>query len=256
MKLRHKVNIALYNLILRGLNANTSVTKRILGKRLFGRIINFDFDRTFDSNFPKKEEFRFIQIGGNDGISFDGLYRKIIVREKKHGIILEPSPKYFKLLEANYKNFPGVKLLPYAIFENSGTLELFELNENGLKNHPKWAAGIGSIDINHLLNLHVKPEEILKIEVEGITFAELLKMNSGFNCIDYLQIDTEGYDFQILRTIDFGKFDAKAIKFEFKNLSPLEQEQAIVLLGNNYEIYRDDMDMICLKRGMKVKCRL
>lgn len=256
MKLRNRINISLYNLILCGLNANTWITKRILERRLFGRIISFDFDRTFESNFPKKEYFRFIQVGGNDGVSFDGLYSKIIARKKKHGIILEPSPKYFKLLEANYNCLLGIKLLPYAIFENPGMLELFELNEVGLKNHPNWAAGIGSVDINHLLDLNVRPEEISRIEVQGITFTELLEKYPDFCLIDYLQIDTEGYDFQILRTIDFGRFDAKVIKFEFKNLSASDQEQAICLLGKNYELFLDDMDMVCLKKGMKLKCRL
>jgi FkbM family methyltransferase len=256
MKLKHQVNIIIYNVILSVFNSSTWITKRVLGKKFIGRKIVFDFDRTFESNFPKSKEFRFIQIGGNDGISFDGLYQKIISREKKSGIILEPSPTYFKLLEANYKSFPSIKLLPFAIFEHRGKLELCELNEVGLKNHPAWAAGIGSVDINHLLNLNVKPEEISKIEIEGITFKDLLEMHPDFSSIDYLQIDTEGYDYQILKTIDFNSFNVKAIKFEFKNLPLLEQKHAISLLSENFQLYRDDLDMVCLKKGMTMKCRI
>lgn len=256
MTLKHKVNMALYNLIIRCLNVSSTITKRILGKKVFNRTISFDFDLTFESNFPKNQWFRFIQIGGNDGVSFDGLYWKIAARKNCDGIILEPSPKYFKLLEVNYKNFTSIRLLPYAIFENIGTLELYELNEVGLKSHPKWAAGIGSVDINHLLNLNVKPEEISKIEVEGITFNHLMEIHSSFTNVDYLQIDTEGYDLQILKTIDFKKFKAKIIKFEFKNLSYSEQEKAVSLLKNDYQLFRVDMDLVCLTKEMKVKCRI
>jgi len=254
MKLKHRVNIALYNLVLRGLNANTWITKRILGKKLFGRIISFDFDKTFDFNFPKNVNFSFIQIGGNDGVSFDDFYRKIIERQKKCGLILEPSPNYYRLLEVNYTNLPEIILLPYAIFENRGKVELFELNDKGLKNHPKWASGIGSVDINHLLKLNVKPEEISKVVVEGITFNDLLQMNPSFYSVDYLQIDTEGYDLEVLKSIDFDVFNVKIIKFEFVNLSDLEQKQAVRLLYSSYQLYRNEMDMVCLRRDMKVKC--
>ena len=172
------------------------------------------------------------------------------------GIILEPSPRYFKLLQINYEKLKVIHLLPYAIFEKKGKLKLFELSENALKNYPSWGAGLGSLDINHLLNLKVNPDEIDTIEIEGITFSDLLNMHPDFSRIDYLQIDTEGYDFQILKTIDFNKFTTKMIKFEFKNLSAFEQECAITMLSHDFFLFESDLDLICVKKGLILKCKL
>lgn len=255
MEFKHRINIFLYNKIIETLNLDSSITKKIIGRQLINRNIIFDFDRTFDSNFPKTQQFKFIQIGGNDGVSFDSLYLKVMSREAT-GLILEPSPRYFQQLKSNYKNYKSIKLLPYAIFEKSGFLELFELNEVGLKNHPAWAAGIGSVDIKHLTNLNVKLKEIAIVKVEGITFDDLLNSYPEFLNVDYLQIDTEGYDFQILKSIDFNKFSAKMIKFEFKNLTAKEQDQAISIFCDDYYLYRDELDLVCIRKNLKIKCRI
>lgn len=255
MKLKHRINVFLYDRILDALNFNLSVTKVVIGSKFIRRDIVFDFDRTFNANFSKNKEFKFIQIGGNDGVSFDTLYSKVITRNST-GLILEPSPRYFEKLKSNYKNFKSIKLLPYAIFEKKGILELFELNDIGLKNHPVWAAGIGSVDINHLTNLNVKLDEIARVEVEGITFDDLLEIHPEFLSVDYLQLDTEGYDFQILKTIDFQKFRAKMIKFEFKNLSADQQDGAIAKFKDDYFLFRDDLDLVCLRKNLTIKCRI
>ncbi|MEX2564718.1 MAG: FkbM family methyltransferase [Cyclobacteriaceae bacterium] len=255
MKFKHRINIFLYNQILEALNINSVVSKNIIGYKFIRRDIVFDFDRTFDSNFPKNQEFKFIQIGGNDGVSFDTLYSKVTGRNSI-GLILEPSPRYFEKLQLNYQNFKSIKLLPFAIFEKSGSLELFELNEIGLKNHPYWAAGIGSVDINHLTNLDVKMEEIERVKVDGITFDDLLGLHPEFLNIDYLQIDTEGYDFQILSYINFQKFNAKMIKFEFKNLSASEQKKAISIFRKDYFLYQDELDLVCIRKNLRIKCRI
>lgn len=255
MKIKNRINIFLYNRLLIVLNLHQTMTRKIIGKKFLGREIVFDFERTFESIFPKDKKIKFIQIGGNDGISFDNLYPKVIKR-KSGGIILEPSPKYFEKLKANYEKFKSIHLLQKAIFEKRGKLELFELNEKGLKNHPSWAAGIGSIDLNNLLNLNVKLEEIDKVEVEGITFTDLLDSYPDFSDIDYLQIDTEGYDFQILKTIDFHVFKVKVIKFEFEVLPIDDQERAISMFESNFFMFRDELDLVCIRKGLKISCKL
>tara|TARA_R110001592_G_scaffold105385_3_gene296342 strand:+ start:115106 stop:115822 length:717 start_codon:yes stop_codon:yes gene_type:complete len=237
------------------LNFYSPFTKIIIGNKFIKWDIVFDFDRTFESNFPINKKFNFIQIGGNDGISFDSIFDKITSRASK-GIILEPSPRYFEQLKLNYRNFKSILLLPYAIFEKSGILKLFELNEIGLKNHPAWAAGIGSVDIQHLTNLNVKLEEISTVKVEGITFDYLLESYPQFSNVDYLQIDTEGYDFEILKSIDFTKFKAKMVKFEFKNLAEIEQNKAIAIFCDDYFLFKDELDLVCIRKNLKIKCRI
>ena len=47
----------------------------------------------------------------------------------------------------------------------------------------------------------------------ALSFKDFIKANS-IESIDLLLIDTEGYDYQILMSIDFNKFKPKIIRFE------------------------------------------
>jgi len=67
----------------------------------------------------------------------------------------------------------------------------------------------------------MKDVEEIDIDREKITtimFDDLLSKH-GLISIDFLQIDTEGYDERILKTIDFNKLHINFIKFEKHYLS-------------------------------------
>ena len=50
--------------------------------------------------------------------------------------------------------------------------------------------------------------------------------NNNIEGLDYLQIDTEGYDVEILKMIDFNIIMPKLIRFECSNLKKSELETA------------------------------
>lgn len=55
--------------------------------------------------------------------------------------------------------------------------------------------------------------------------------------IDLLHIDTEGYDFEILKTIDFSVIQPAVILYETKHLSPCDQQASVELLSRyGYQI--------------------
>lgn len=62
-------------------------------------------------------------------------------------------------------------------------------------------------------------EEFITLEVDGITFSELCEKYSVTE-IEYLQIDTEGFDTQIILSIDFDKIKIKKIKYEIWGFNP------------------------------------
>jgi hypothetical protein len=84
------------------------------GRTFFRDKVIIDPKKTFDFNFPKKNKFSFIQVGGHYGISFDFLYYKVLERNS-NGIILELSPKYFKQLIKNYERINNIILIQKAI---------------------------------------------------------------------------------------------------------------------------------------------
>lgn len=66
----------------------------------------------------------------------------MIKRESK-GIIVEPSPKYFKELELNYKDLPSIHLVRKAIYKSNSLVKLYEVNSKGLEKIPSWGKGVG-----------------------------------------------------------------------------------------------------------------
>ena len=59
---------------------------------------------------------------------------------------------------------------------------------------------------------------IEEIEVGCVTF-EFLMEQLGITEVDYLKIDTEGLDYDILNSIDFNKFNIKAIRAEHQHVN-------------------------------------
>jgi len=57
-------------------------------------------------------------------------------------------------------------------------------------------------------------DDLTIIESIGLTFNQLCQKHN-INHITYLQIDTEGYDSEIIRSIDFTKVSIDNIKYEY-----------------------------------------
>lgn len=65
--------------------------------------------------------------------------------------------------------------------------------------------------------------------------------------IDLLHIDAEGYDLEILKTLDFTETLPKVILTEFKNLDIANRKLMISLLhANQCKVYRHNQDYISL----------
>ena len=66
--------------------------------------------------------------------------------------------------------------------------------------------------------------------------------------IDFLQIDAEGYDFEILKTVNLDKFKPKIINLESTHFSDKTRELYENLLGENgYKFFRDKVDTCAYK---------
>ena len=56
-------------------------------------------------------------------------------------------------------------------------------------------------------------DDMVKISSKTITFDKICSIHN-ITTIDYLQIDTEGFDTEIIKMIDFSKFKINTIRFE------------------------------------------
>lgn len=194
-------------------------------------------------------DFFFVQIGANDGISFDPIYN-LVTREKVKGIAIEPIQDIFIQLKKNYRSHPQVELLNLAIHRDQKEMVLYRVDPKK-KDYPEWTKGTPSFSKSHHKLSHIPDNDIVEEVVKCISFNELIEQYS-IKKIDLLQIDTEGYDAEIIKMIDFERLSPIIISFEhgmrqgIMSLRQFEECQEI-LFKNNYNIIVLDNDAIAYK---------
>ncbi|PKP34690.1 MAG: FkbM family methyltransferase, partial [Bacteroidetes bacterium HGW-Bacteroidetes-15] len=187
-------------------------------------------DEVLDNFSRNNSPVTFLQIGANDGFNGDPIH-KFIKRDNWEGIMLEPQPDvYNNSLVKIHKKRPGIKTINAALDEKDGTRPLYKL---AISNE-RWANGLSSFDKQQLLSKvnnkrflkHVKregitlPEKeedlIVEYEIETISPKALLS-KLGNQKINLLAIDTEGFDFEILKMLDLNIIDPELILYEEEN---------------------------------------
>ena len=230
------------NIFKLGYNKIVGKTISILSKRRF----SLNTEKILKSNFPSDTIFTFIQVGGNDGISFDFLFDFVTSRKSK-GVIIEPIPVYYNELHNNYMKYPDILTVNKAVHPEKEKENIYKIKDENLRDYPDWAKGIASFNKQHLSKIitDLSDAHIEELEVQCDT---LMNITSPFlNDIDYLQIDTEGFDYEVLKQIDFNKYFPSIIKYESVNLENETAAQAVKLLrSQGYFCFAEGIDTIAV----------
>ncbi len=156
----------------------------------------------------------FVQIGANDGVYRDPLFEFVTKHHDQiAGLALEPMQETFQKLQANYAKYPHVTPVNAAIHTTEKQIDIHKVDPAYLGKLPEWARGIASFDKEHYKALNVPAEAMITETVRCLTFDELVRQYDVEH-IDLLQIDTEGYDAEIIKSIDFSKIKPSIIRFE------------------------------------------
>jgi len=198
--------------------------------------------------YAREDDFFFVQIGACDGICFDQLH-KYIKRYKWPGILVEPVPSLFEELKKNYRSHGNIFFENVAISNKNETKEFYYFKfMNG--ELPDWYKALGSFSKKHVLgstsetaDRHAKAKNYLVQEkVRCITFKNLLEKHHRTR-VSFFQIDTEGFDYEIIKQIDFSTVKPKMIRYEHKHLNPDDKESCENLLENHgYCVLKEGID--------------
>lgn len=232
--------IYLYNIII----LSVKKISKLLGieTKFFSFIPNSK--KILEFNFKNNLPFHFVQVGANDGVSFDDLFEFVKVRQAR-GIVIEPIKKYFDELILNYENLPGIVAVNKAIHNVQKSITVFKVKDEAIIYYPDWVKGLASLSLDHLKNHNIKISHIQNEIVEADTFTSVIEEFYKYNTIDYLQIDTEGFDLEILRMIDFKVFNPKVIKYESVNLNDVDYLESVKLLNSKgYYVFKEMNDSI------------
>lgn len=196
----------------------------------------------------KKNVF-FIQIGSNDGISGDPLF-PFVEKYQWNGILVEPVPYLFQKLKTNYKNNGRLIFENVAISSEIGIKKFFRLKHSISPDLPFWYDQIGSfkkqVVLKHKTSIPNFDALLIEENVTTITFEKLVEKHNILK-VDLLHIDTEGYDYEIIKLIDFNKISPELLIFENKHLAPSDYTACKDLLVRfNYKIYEIEDDSICI----------
>jgi FkbM family methyltransferase len=205
------------------------------------------FNRLLDELWQSPGGVKFVQVGANDGVRFDGLYAKV-TQHPCAGLVIEPLPDMFERLKMNYAGYPAIVPVKIAIHASARSMDLYRVAPGAIPPLPDWAAGIASFDRGHLTGHGIPVEHIVAEPVACVPLMELLEST---RCLDanVLQIDTEGYDAEIIRMIDFARFRPRLIKYEHKNLtSSAAHDAETSLRAAGYRVNKEQQDTIAWHR--------
>lgn len=198
-------------------------------------IINREFNLLDDGNYLDKAFYFYcktldnpkgLAIGTHDG-EF-GEWVTSVLNNLTEATLVEASTPQFTRLKENYKDFSNVELIQNLVTTDGSKVEFFEggkgytnsVKENVIK---KWE--------KETINSNLR---------ESISINDLINQISPDKKLDWLHLDIEGYDAEILKAINVDLLP-NFIIFEHNNLlieDKLRLENYLIDLG--YYLNRDD----------------
>lgn len=156
-------------------------------------------DCLVDTILKNKTDGFFIEIGVGNGKELSNTYFFEKYRNWD-GILCEPAKQFQDSIRKERKAL----LIDKAVYSVSN--KSFEFSESDQGEFSSMTDHLSDfVNTNHTIN---------KYMVETISFNDLCKNYAVEKKIDYLSIDTEGSEYEILSTIDFNKFEITCVSVE------------------------------------------
>lgn len=189
--------------------------------------------------FANKKDGFFIDIGAHDGITINNsIFFERYLRWT--GICIEPNPKVFKDL---IKNRKSINLNVCVGNENK------KVHFTQIEGHSEMLSGITEkYHEKHLERITnaILSKGGLKIEIE----VDMVKLDSIASLkekeIDFISIDTEGNEFDIIKSINFNELNIKSIVVE-NNYKDNKIEEFLIPFGF-VKIYKLNCDDVFLNK--------
>jgi len=111
-----------------------------------------------------------------------------IVQDRVRTTLVEPDPKSIAAIREYFKDYSNVTLLPYAVYDHHGKLELVQRNASTFVSTLPYSPA----QVND--EYHIRKEDTFTVECR--TFNEL---DDG--TIDLLSVDTEGSEWYVIKEL-------------------------------------------------------
>lgn len=162
----------------------------------------------------------FVEFGATNGMLLSNTYL-LEAEYEWSGILAEPAKSWHEALHKNR----GCAIDERCVWKSSGEqLEFNEVNEGELSTIADFSGSDG----------HQQSRKYGKrYMVETVSLNELLEDHGAPGVIDYMSVDTEGAEFEILSHFDFSRHDVRMISVEH-NYTPERERLNELLKSKGY----------------------
>jgi len=207
--------------------------------KLFGKKVNLPDPKQVKiiniiDIFPGREGLKFIEVGANDGCYNDPVNAWV---KKYHwkGVLIEPVPSAFKDLMGNYRGVPNIFFENVAICNNNNKPQSFYI--------PK------SSKVASLNSKHPPMKKVKQVMIDTMTLNAVVEKYC-FEDFNFLTIDAEGYDFNVLQSLDFNRYKPEIIHYEHRHLGESKEDCEEYLYSYGYKLYFNKNNTVALRKDI------
>ncbi len=190
-----------------------------------------------------------VQIGACDGTHCDPIH-DFLKTGKARAVLLEPMPYTFARLQEAYAGVPNLSILQAAVFHHDTTVTIYGVKRDSPSFQRPDAMLLASFNRNNLVNGGIPAEDLQAYEVPALSLATLYQQE-GIREVDLLQIDTEGFDAEVVKmALNLAPLPA-AINFEKKLLGVGQLAEIYRLLrAKGYLFLHDEMNTLAVSQTL------
>jgi FkbM family methyltransferase len=176
-----------------------------------------------------------VQIGSNKGNDDLSKYLKSNFEKLDFGLFVEPNVLCIEDLKKCYSNYDNIFIENVAIktpFQDEDELEIFY-------NTYDYSMEISSCKLSHI-ETHtywcpeIKNGEIKSFKIPSLTLENLFEKYNIID-LDWLLLDVEGIDAEIILTFNWEKYKIKRIEFEHLHLGNFKYNIKCMMNGMGYK---------------------
>ena len=167
----------------------------------------------------------FVEFGATDGVLLSNTYL-LETQFGWKGLLAEPNPSFEKQLRANRSSTISTQCIGARTGERVEFV--FADAYGGMKAHANQ-------DQNADRRAGYMADEANLVELETISLHDFLVEHEAPRVIDYISIDTEGSEFEILSTFPFDEWDVRQWTIEHNFIEDLREKIFDLMSANGYK---------------------
>lgn len=148
---------------------------------------------------------KLLSIGENDGVTISNTHE--LIRNGWLGCLVEPSPIAFSKLKELYRDNHNVSLFNCAVGDDNRDAILYDSGELLGRGDAALVSTCKKQELERWKPINMP---FVEKEVQMLTFEKLL-MLCPYKEFDFINVDAEGYDMEIILQMDLAKLNCKCI---------------------------------------------